>query len=147
MHVTGIDRSVEALALAQRFGRVVQADIENAPWPLLVNGHPQPFDVVLVTHYLWRPLWPTLLHSLRPGGLLIYETFAHGNERFGKPSRPEFLLAPGELLERCRNLHIVAFEQGLLDEPRRSVQRIVAQASSGEPWGAQQPAPEPLWLE
>ena len=84
------------------------------------------FDAVVVTNYLWRPLFPTLLASLAPGGVLIYETFAAGNETVGKPSRPDFLLQPGELLLLCKNLHVVAFEDGFLNNPDRFVQRIAA---------------------
>ncbi|MDD2882729.1 MAG: class I SAM-dependent methyltransferase [Rhodoferax sp.] len=125
-HVTGVDRSAEAIKEASQYGAVLQADIENDPWPLVTAGQPQPFDVVLVTNYLWRPLFPTLLRSLAPGGLLLYETFASGNETVGKPSRPDFLLQPGELLQRCQSLQIVAFEEGFLPRPERFTQRIAA---------------------
>lgn len=93
--VLGVDRSPEALALASEFGPTLQADIENGPWPL----HARTFDAVVVTNYLWRPLWPQILASIAPGGALIYETFARGHETVGRPSRPDFLLAPGELLQ------------------------------------------------
>ncbi len=83
-------------------------------------------------HYLHRPLFPRLVEALADGGVLVVETFAHGNERFGKPSNPDFLLAPGELLERCRGLSIVAFEDGLVDVPRpASVQRVCAVRTPG----------------
>lgn len=125
-HCTGIDRAAEAVAAASQFGAAIQADIENGPWPLMAEGQTRPFDVVVVTNYLWRPLFPTLLQSLAPGGLLLYETFAIGNETVGKPSRPEFLLQPGELLRLCQGLKIVAFEDGVLPNPERFVQRIAA---------------------
>ena len=81
----------------------------------------------MVTNYLWRPLIPTLLASLAPGGVLIYETFAAGHETVGKPSRPDFLLKPGELLQVCQALRTVAFEDGYEDRPtQRFVQRIAA---------------------
>src|SRR5687768_9571686 len=86
--VTGVDRDPQALAVAAASGRTVQADIESGPWPL--SG--ETFDAVVVTNYLWRPLWPDLLGSLAAGGVLLYETFAEGNETVGKPSRPDFLL-------------------------------------------------------
>ena len=124
--VTGIDRSTDALESAANFGRVIKADLEAQPWPLIQQGKPQAFDVLVVTNYLWRPLWPALLASVAPGGLLIYETFALGNAQFGKPSRSDFLLRPGELLEVCRDLHIVAYENGYLAQPSRLVQRIAA---------------------
>ena len=102
------------------------ADIENAPWPF--SG--RQFDGIVVTNYLWRALLPTIVQSLAPGGLLIYETFATGNETVGKPSRPDFLLQTGELLQVCSSLRVVAFEDGFLDAPERFVQRIVAARSS-----------------
>ena len=84
------------------------------------------FDVLVVTNYLWRPLWPQLLAALAPGAVLLCETFADGNQTVGKPSRPDFLLQPGELLQRCEGLHIVAYEHGFLDSPPRFVQRVAA---------------------
>ncbi len=120
--VTGVDRDPEALAVASAAGRTVQADIENGPWPFAGET----FDAVVVTNYLWRPLWPALLGSLAPAGVLLYETFAEGNETVGKPSRPDFLLRHGELLQLCQGLRIVAFEDGFLDAPPRFVQRAAA---------------------
>jgi hypothetical protein len=79
-----------------------------------------------VTNYLWRPLFPILLASLAPGGVLLYETFAAGNETVGRPSRPDFLLRAGELLQACAGLQVVAYENGFLEEPDRFVQRIAA---------------------
>ncbi len=120
--VQGVDRNAEALDLAQAFGQVTCADIENGPWPF--PG--QTFDAVVVTHYLWRPLLPAIVQSVAPGGVLIYETFAAGNETVGKPSRPDFLLQPGELLQATPDLHTVAYEDGFETNPERFVQRIVA---------------------
>ena len=120
--VTGVDRDATALSGLESHGRAVVADIESGPWPL--QG--ERFDGVVVTNYLWRPLWPALLASLAARGVLIYETFALGNEAYGKPSNPEFLLRPGELLAVCQGLHVVAYEDGLLDTPLRRVQRVVA---------------------
>lgn len=120
--VTGIDRSAEALASSAGAGRLLEADIENGPWPLAGEQ----FDAVIVTNYLWRALLPTLVGSVAPGGVLIYETFAVGNESVGKPSRPDFLLHPGELLRACEGLHVVAYEDGFLDRPERFVQRVAA---------------------
>jgi SAM-dependent methyltransferase len=127
--VTGVDRDAAALAALQPWGEVIVADIENAPWPLAGRR----FDAVVVTNYLWRALLPVLRESLAPGGVLIYETFAVGNERFGKPSNPAFLLQAGELLDLCRPLQIVAYEDGLLDGPARRVQRIVARREPADP--------------
>lgn len=101
------------------------ADLEGAPWPLPAD---QRFGAVIVTNYLHRPLFARLIESLAPGGVLIYETFAAGNERIGKPSNPAFLLAPGELLDAVRGrLRVVAYEDGFIDAPRAAyVQRICA---------------------
>lgn len=105
----------------------ITADIENGPWPFMdAAGQPQQFAGVVVTNYLWRALLPTMTASLVPGGVLIYETFAAGNETVGKPSRPDFLLQPGELLATCVGLRVVAYEDGFIDNPARYVQRIVA---------------------
>ncbi len=106
------------------------ADIEAGPWPFAG----QQFAGIVVTNYLWRPLFPSLLASLATGGVLIYETFAAGNASVGKPSRPDFLLQPGELLQRCAALRVVAYEEGFLDAPARYVQRIAAvrEAQSAE---------------
>ena len=124
-----VDRSqaaIDSIAIPAPTCEAVVADIENGPWPF--SG--RQFDAVVVVNYLWRPLMPTLLASLAPGGTLIYETFTQGNETVGKPSRPDFLLRPGELLDICRDLRIVAFEDGFLEEPGgkapRFVQRIAA---------------------
>ncbi len=132
---TGIDQSAEALKSAAQWGDVVQADIENGPWPLNAPtglhgtpyaATPKTFDLVLVTNYLWRPLLGVIAQSLAPGGVLIYETFAQDNETVGKPSRPDFLLRPGELLQAFGSMRIVAFEDGFLPAPDRFVQRLVA---------------------
>lgn len=120
--VTGLDRDAAALAGLHAHGRTLVADLENGPWPL--PG--QTFDAVVVTNYLWRALLPTLRASLAPGGVLIYETFALGNAAFGKPSNPDFLLRPGELLDACQGMHVVAYEDGVLPAPMRRVQRIAA---------------------
>lgn len=124
--VTGVDRSVEAIQAAASFGEAVLADIENDPWPLMNGTQPRQFEAVVVTNYLWRPLFPVIAQSIAPGGLLIYETFGKGNETVGKPSNPDFLLRPAELLSAFENMHIIAFEEGFLENPDRFVQRIVA---------------------
>lgn len=127
--VTGVDRSPEAMDAVRHWGEAVLADIENAPWPLMQGPHgttPRTFDAVVVTNYLWRPLLPTIAQSVAPGGVLIYETFAAGNETVGKPSRTDFLLQPGELLRAFDTLRVVAFEEGFIDPPARFVQRLAA---------------------
>ena len=133
-----VDRSQEAIdsiAIPAPACEAVVADIENGPWPFAGRQ----FDAVVVTNYLWRPLLPTLLDSLAPGGVLIYETFTQGNETVGKPSRPDFLLRPGELLEVCRSLRVVAFEDGFQEGPQgqapRFVQRIAAVREAALPAG------------
>jgi SAM-dependent methyltransferase len=125
--VTAIDRDEAALgALAGMCGtaETIVFDLEtDARWPLVGRT----FDAVVVTNYLHRPLFDDLLAVLAPGGVLLYETFAAGNARFGRPSNPAFLLEPGELLVRCAVLDVVAFEDGLDgDPPRASVQRLCA---------------------
>lgn len=100
------------------------ADLEQGPWPY----ERQQFAGVVVTRYLWRPLFPKILAAIAPGGALIYETFAVGNERYGRPSNPDFLLRPGELLEVVRGrLRVVAYEDLSVSEPRPAmIQRICA---------------------
>ena len=121
---TAIDRDVSALA-AQPNVEIVQADLENgSPWPLPGRT----FGAVVVTNYLHRPLFPALMDALSPGGVLLYETFMEGNERFGRPSNPEFLLKDGELLEIVRGrFSVVAYEARMISEPKMAmVQRIAA---------------------
>jgi SAM-dependent methyltransferase len=100
------------------------ADIENGPWPY---GARQ-FDAVVVTRYLHRPLLPMLLACVAPGGMLLYETFAVGQASFGRPSNPEFLLRPGELLDAfCSDLHVLAYEDGIVTTPGPArLQRLAA---------------------
>lgn len=125
LQVTAVDRDTQVCAaLADCPGvRVIVADLEGAAWPF--SG--ERFDGVVVTNYLHRPLLSVLRDSLAPGGVLIYETFAAGNERYGRPSNPEFLLRPGELLELCRRLRIIAYEDLYVDAPKPAlVQRVCA---------------------
>lgn len=124
--VTGVDRDI---ALARQHvpgAELVCADIEARPWPLLQDSRARCFGAVVVTNYLWRPLLETITGSVAPGGILLYETFAVGNEAFGRPSRPDFLLQPGELLRTCVGMEVVAYEQTYLPDPPRVVQRIAA---------------------
>ena len=120
--VTGVDRDAGALSALDSVGETIEADIENGPWPLAGRQ----FAAVIVTNYLWRPLFPRIAEAVAPGGLLIHETFAQGNETVGKPSRPDFLLAHGELLTVYPGLHIVGYEDGFIDIPPRFVQRVAA---------------------
>jgi len=124
--VTGVDiapAAINAIAeLTAGQAEAVLADIENGPWPFPGRA----FAGVVVTHYLWRPLLATLVASVAPGGVLLYETFADGNQSVGKPSRPDFLLRPGELLAACQGLRVVAYEDGFAASPDRFIQRIAA---------------------
>jgi len=124
--VTAVDRDAAALAALGAPAEVLQADLEGAPWPLAGRR----FDGIVVTNYLWRPLLPRIAEALSEGGVLIYETFAQGQQTIGRPSRPEFLLAPGELLVAFADLRVVAFEDGYEEPPAapapRFVQRLAA---------------------
>lgn len=127
--VTAIDRDVTALH--ERFRpplqvRIVQADLEDgSPWPL----PDATFAAVVVSRYLYRPLFPVLLRAIGPGGVLLYETFMAGHERVGRPGNPEFLLRDGELLDiaRAAGLSVIAYEAGPVGTPVTAVlQRIAA---------------------
>ena len=122
--LTGVDRDADAIAALQGVGEALVADSESGSWPLPGRR----FGAVIVTNYLWRPLMPQVLDSVAEGGVLIYETFAVGNETVGKPSRPDFLLQPGELLHWCAppDWRVLAYEDGFLPAPDRFVQRIAA---------------------
>ena len=120
--VTAVDRDAAAMAVLGGIAETIVADLEGAPWPLAGLR----FDAVLVTNYLWRPLFPAIVAALDAGGVLLYETFAAGNETVGRPARADFLLGRGELLRVAANLHVVAYEDGFLADPDRFVQRIAA---------------------
>jgi SAM-dependent methyltransferase len=128
--VLALDRDPDALALAAGPGISpypfdLEAASSSSAWPF----EPGRFAGIVVTNYLHRPLFPHIISSLSPNGVLIYETFAEGNERFGKPSNPNFLLCPGELLTvaSVQSLQVLAFEQGYVDFPKPAViQRICA---------------------
>lgn len=120
--VTALDRDTAALDGLRDVAQVLAADIETGAWPLADRL----FDGVVVTNYLWRPLWLALRAALAPGGVVIYETFADGQQSIGRPARPEFLLRSGELLEAFKGLRVVAFEDGFDNHAPRYVQRVVA---------------------
>ena len=124
--VDAVDRDPDAVAALGGIAgiRPLCADIENGPWPYGAGD----YAAVIVTNYLHRPLFPALLDAVGPDGVLIYETFAVGNERYGKPSNPHFLLKAGELLEVVRGrLKVVAYEDVYVDEPKPAmVQRLCA---------------------
>jgi SAM-dependent methyltransferase len=119
--VTAVDRDTSGLR--DFSGTTMALDLEDGhPWTL--GGD---WDGIVVANYLHRPLLPAIAAGLGPEGIVIYETFAAGNERFGKPSNPDFLLRPGELLAAFPQLHVIAFEQGEVAAPRPAViQRIAA---------------------
>jgi hypothetical protein len=110
--------------------RVLCADLEGGPWPY-AGRH---FDAVVVTNYLHRPLFPLLSEALAPGGMLIYETFMSGHERFGRPANPDFLLRPRELLDVFgAGLAVLAFEEGVVSLPRPArVSRLCAVRAGGD---------------
>lgn len=124
--VLALDRDLSALAWLQHpLLEKVEADLEQSEvWPL----GDRTFDAVVVTNYLCRSIFDDLVAAVRDDGVLIYETFAEGNERYGRPRRPEFLLQPGELLAKVApRLEVVAYEHGYSDHPSdRVVQRICA---------------------
>jgi hypothetical protein len=127
--VLAIDRDISGLSgLADHPGlEAVACDLEDGTVPAFFRRR---FGGIVVTNYLHRPLFGLIAAALAPGGVLIYETFAKGNERFGKPSNPAFLLNDGELLEAFQEtLAVVAYENVIVEEPRpAAVQRLCARA-------------------
>lgn len=124
-HVVAVDRDAQALGLLAGADGIetLCADLEAGPWPF----EPGMFDAVIVTNYLHRPLFGSLREALAKGGVLIYETFAIGNERYGRPSNPAFLLRQGELLSLTAPLQVLAYEQGVTHTQKTAVvQRICA---------------------
>ncbi|WP_296948468.1 bifunctional 2-polyprenyl-6-hydroxyphenol methylase/3-demethylubiquinol 3-O-methyltransferase UbiG [uncultured Massilia sp.] len=137
--VIALDRDPQALLAARGEGiETVEYDVEapGNPWPFA----PRSLAGIVVTNYLHRPLFGALAASLAPDGVLVYETFARGNEAYGKPSNPDFLLMPGELLGLAGRggLRVVGFEDGVLREPRQArVQRVCAVGPAFDPARAQ----------
>jgi len=132
--VLAVDRNAESLALAEASGITPLAlDLETGDlaksWPF-ASGR---FSGVVVTNYLHRPLWSSLADCLAPGGVLIYETFALGNEQFGKPSNPDFLLARGELLDfaKVHDLRVIAFEDGCVTSPKQAMLQRICLVKAG----------------
>jgi SAM-dependent methyltransferase len=118
--VVAVDREPQDIPGA----RFIQADLEDGrPWPLPGER----FEGIVVVNYLHRPLFPTLLEALAPGGVLIYETFMLGNEKYGRPSNPAFLLRPGELRATFHDLAEKGFEEGFVGDPKPAmIQRLCA---------------------
>jgi SAM-dependent methyltransferase len=131
--VLAVDRDLSRLGDLRDDPRLeaLACDLEAGPIPDFFQRR---FGGIVVTNYLHRPLFAAMAAALAPGGVLIYETFAKGNERFGKPSNPDFLLDPGELLTAfAERLKIVAFEDIIVEEPRpAAVQRLCAQSPGEE---------------
>lgn len=131
--VVAIDRDAAALAAIAGVDGIEArcADLETPVWPLAGET----FDAVIVSRYLHRPRFDDLLALVAPAGTLLYETFAAGNERYGRPSNPAFLLEPGELLERVRGrLVVVAFEQGEAGHPPSAVVQRLAAVGRARTW-------------
>ena len=119
LEVFAVDRDPQMIPGVQ----FVKADIESGPWPFAGKR----FAAIIVTNYLHRPLFTVLEDSLAEDGVLLYETFMVGNEKFGRPSNPAFLLKPGELLQAFGRLQPVAFEQGYVERPKPAmIQRLCA---------------------
>lgn len=123
--VTAVDRDAEAISGLQGIAgiRAVQLDLEGAAWPLAGRQ----FAGIVVTNYLWRPRLPDVLALLAPGGLLAYETFMLGNEAYGKPSNPDFLLRSGELREfaKAAGLREIEFVEGYVDRPKPAMRQAI----------------------
>ncbi len=139
-HVTSLDREIgdlqtlKAKSSAAECSRleIIEADLEDgSPWPL----EDRRFDAIIVVNYLHRALFSDLLKALTPGGALLYDTFAVGQATYGKPSNPDFLLKPGELLTAVQDhLQVVAFEHGLIDEGNGpAVKQRIAAVNRQEP--------------
>ncbi len=124
--VTAVDKNISGLRDVAHINslEVIETDLEDGTaWPLGTRT----FGAVIVINYLYRPIVPALINAVTQGGLLIYDTFAEGNENFGKPSRPDFLLKPGELLDAVKGqLDVAAYEHGLVNRPRSVRQRLCA---------------------
>jgi SAM-dependent methyltransferase len=128
--VTGVDRDTAATAPLRSIAEIVDADIENGPWPF-AGPRGREFDLVVVCNYLWRPRFSDILAAVKPGGWLVWETFADGQQTVGRPTRPDFLLQRGELLRVCAAWRIVAYEDVFEDgadsrTSPRFVQRVAA---------------------
>lgn len=132
--VTGLDRDLSGVKDLEGAAnvRLIEADLEaSAPFPLGAET----FEAVIVANYLWRPVLPAIAACVGPKGLLVYDTFARGNERYGKPRNPDFLLAPNELLEAfSAHLVVIAFEHGLVREPRMKLVQRLAACGRAHPW-------------
>lgn len=143
--LTLMDRDTDYVADLAGRAEIVTADLEDGtPWPLAGRR----FDAVVVTNYLHRPLFGALVNAVAPGGVLLYQTFMLGNERFARPRNPDHLLRPGELLEAVagRGLQVVAFQQGQqpTDSGRgQAVVQALCACRTDQPVTVPPPAPIP----
>ncbi len=139
--VTAVDRDISGLAdlIARADVTAIAADLEAGNVPPFVGRR---FDIVIVTNYLWRPVFQHVVDAVAPTGLLIYETFGIGHEAFGRPTNPDFLLEPGELLRRCaphgnfEGLIPVAFEHGLVRSSNRDGRSVTCAADQASDRGS-----------
>ncbi|SLN10224.1 class I SAM-dependent methyltransferase [Oceanibacterium hippocampi] len=123
--VTAVDRDCSGLADLRRIAglEIVEADLEAGSWPFAGRT----FAAVIVANYLWRPLFPALAASVAPGGVVLYDTFAVGNERYGRPSNPDFLLRRGELLGALEDgFRLIAYRYGFVRHPKPAVKQQIA---------------------
>jgi SAM-dependent methyltransferase len=130
--VTAVDRDLSGLGdlRGQLQLELIEADLEGAPWPLPGRR----FGAVIVTNYLWRPLFERILDSIDEDGVLLYDTYGRGNEAYGQPADPDFLLEPGELIERVRGrMQVVAYEHGHVERPRPAIRQRICAVRSDRP--------------
>jgi SAM-dependent methyltransferase len=131
--VHAVDLDTDALATLEGVSGVSTqvADLEGGAWPFADAT----YDAIVVVHYLHRPAFAQLLRVLRPGGVLLYETFATGNEAFGRPSNPAFLLCENELFDLVRErMSVIAFEQGRIGGDRIAVVQRIAAIGRARGW-------------
>ncbi|MAZ02853.1 MAG: SAM-dependent methyltransferase [Sneathiella sp.] len=118
-----VDTSAIASFKERRGLTIIKSDLEGAAWPFT----PESAGAIVVVNYLWRPLFPYICEALSPGGILLYDTFAQGNEKYGRPRNPDFLLAPGELIERLgETFDILDSFDGYTEEPVPACRQSIA---------------------
>ena len=130
--VTALDKNPEVLSkIPSSIGiHPYEFDLETGSWPFSKRK----FDVIVVTNYLHRPIMQNIIDALSPSGVLIYETFMFGNENYGRPSNPDFLLRPNELIDMVHEkLQVLLFEAGMVSDPKPAlIQRICAVAGRND---------------
>ncbi len=125
--ITAVDINVTAVAGMPGKINCIEADLEQGPWPLAGRT----FAGVIITNYLWRPLFPDIAAAVAPGGALLYETFGRGNEKYGRPSNPDYLLAPGELLFLTEfGFQIIAYEHGIQTNSDTSAWSVISRIAA-----------------